>query len=78
MSQFGFSIEVRQGNLVVSLGREFCAIYFKPSNQPQLILRHRTQTVDDALLAQAWQAANAKARELGWIAKSLIVTIGHR
>ena len=72
MSQFGFSIEVRQGNLVVSLGREFCA------NQPQLILRHRTQTVDDALLAQAWQAANAKARELGWIAKSLIVTIGHR
>ena len=78
MSQFGFSIEVRQGNIVVSLGREFCAIYLKPSNQPQLILRHRTQTVDDALLAQAWQAANAKARELGWIAKSLIVTIGHR
>jgi hypothetical protein len=33
-----------------------------------LILRRRTQTDDHELLAQTWEAANDKARELGWIA----------
>ena len=32
------------------------------------ILRERTKTDDDALPAEAFQAAVAKARELGWIA----------
>jgi hypothetical protein len=41
--------------------------YAKPSNAPQLILKRRTATDDHALLAAAWQAANDKARELGWI-----------
>jgi hypothetical protein len=41
--------------------------YYKPDNQPQLILRRRTITDDHALLAVAWQAANEKARELGGI-----------
>jgi hypothetical protein len=41
--------------------------YAKPSNAPQLILKRRTATDDHALLAVAWQAANDKARELGWI-----------
>jgi hypothetical protein len=45
----------------------FCAVYYKPSNQPQLILRRRSDTDDHTLLAQAWRAANDKARELGWI-----------
>ena len=42
-------------------------MYYKPSNQPQLILRRRSETDDHTLLARAWQAANDKARELGWI-----------
>jgi hypothetical protein len=41
--------------------------YYKPSDQPQLILRHRTRTDDNELLAAAFQAAVSKARELGWI-----------
>jgi hypothetical protein len=45
----------------------FAAIYHKPTNQPQLILKRRTQTDDYVVLAQAWQAVNAKARKLGWI-----------
>jgi len=46
---------------------DFCAVYHKPTTQPQLILKRRTQTDDYVVLARAWQAANAKARELGWI-----------
>jgi hypothetical protein len=60
------SVELR-GDEVVVIKADFCAVYYKPTNQPQLILRRRTDTDDHALLAQAWQAANAKARELGWI-----------
>jgi|RhiMethySRZTD1v2_1073278.scaffolds.fasta_scaffold2964816_2 hypothetical protein len=61
-----FQVDQRQGDLVVTSG-DFCAVYFKPSDEPQLILRRRTQTGDHELLALAWQAANDKARELGWI-----------
>jgi hypothetical protein len=43
----------------------FYAAYAKPSNQPQLILRRRSETENYELLARAWQAANTKARELG-------------
>jgi hypothetical protein len=56
----------RLGDIVVSVAG-FCAVYYKPSNQPQLILRRRSETDDHTLLARAWQAANDKARELGWI-----------
>ena len=45
----------------------FYAVYYKPTNKPQLILRRRSDTDDHELLARAWQAANDKARELGWI-----------
>jgi len=39
----------------------------RPAGQPQLIMRQRTRTDDQELLAKAWKAANDKARELGWI-----------
>ena len=61
------TVVVQDGDIVVSVGG-FCAVYYKPSNQPQLILRRRTDTDDHELVARAWQAANEKARELGWIA----------
>jgi hypothetical protein len=63
-----FVVEVRGSNLVVSLpnGR-FKATYYKPAGRPHLILRERSKTDDDELLAEAFQAAIAKARELGWI-----------
>ena len=62
-----FHVEVVDSDLMVSTDR-FCAVYYKPSAESQLVLRIRTQTDDHELLAKAWQAANDKARELGWIA----------
>ena len=60
-------VNVWQGAIVVSSrASRFEAVYYKPSDM-QLILRHRTYTEDHKLLAKAWQAANTKARELGWI-----------
>jgi hypothetical protein len=48
---------------------------------PQLILRRRFDTDDHELLAKAWQAANEKACELGWIAQRRpecpLLNIGH-
>jgi len=46
---------------------KFKASYYKPAGQPQLILMERSKTDDYELLADAWEAANDKARELGWI-----------
>ena len=63
-----FIVEVRDCNLLVSLPNgSFKATYYKPAGRPTLILRERTKTDDDALPAEAFQAAIFKARELGWI-----------
>jgi hypothetical protein len=59
-------VEVVGGNLIVTCCG-FCAVYYKPTDQPQLVLRLRTKTDNYELLAKAWHAANDKARELGWI-----------
>ena len=67
-SEFKFEVIEKGGNLIVSVpSGKFKAVYYKAAGQPQLILRGRTQTDDHELLAQVWQAANNKARELGWI-----------
>ena len=57
-----FVVVVQDDDIIVSVA-DFYAVYFKPTNQPQLILRRRTDTDDHELLARAWQAANDKARE---------------
>jgi hypothetical protein len=63
-----FIIEVRGADLVVSLlNGKFKATYYKPPGRPNLILRERSKTDDEALVAEAFRAAVAKARELGWI-----------
>ena len=67
MREVDLCVNVWQGAIVVSSGR-FEAVYYKPSDKPQLILRHRTYSDDHELLVKAWEAAKTKARELGWIA----------
>ena len=68
MSVTGFQVEERDGEIfVMCADLLFIATYYKSANEPQLILRRRTATNDHALLARAFQAAVAKARELGWI-----------
>jgi hypothetical protein len=62
-----FVVEERWGEIVIrSAG--FRAVYVKSSSRQQLVLKGRSETDDYQLLTRAWQAANAKARELGWIA----------
>jgi hypothetical protein len=58
---------VRGDEIIVTTGDGFYVAYCKRPNTPQLKVRRCTDTDDLELLAGAWQAANSKARELGWI-----------
>ena len=61
-------VTVEGRDIIVALPSSgFRAVYYKPLDQPQLILRSRTAHDDYELLARAWNAANEKARELGWV-----------
>src|SRR4249920_3522159 len=62
---------VHGDEIVVTSEKGFRAAYCKRPNFPQLKVRRCTDTNDQELLAQAWQAANAKARGLGWIVQNL-------
>ena len=63
-----FIIDVHGVDLVVSLlNGKFKATYYKRPGRPNLILRGRIKTDDEALVAEAFQAAVANERELGWI-----------
>jgi hypothetical protein len=70
MTETDLHVELRGELIIVSLpGTQFYAIYVMPTTtpRPRLILKRRTDTEDYELLARAWQTANDKARELGWI-----------
>jgi hypothetical protein len=68
MSKIDLSVEVRDHLIVVMQhSPEFVAVYAMAPDEPQLKLQSRSKTHDQTLLAQAWQSANQKARELGWI-----------
>ena len=59
-------VEVRR-DLIIVTALGFYAAYSKRPNKPQLIIKRRPDTNAHELLAQAWQAASDKARELGWL-----------
>ena len=64
-------VEVRDDEIIVTQsGSKFKAVYHsvyhKPEDQPQLIVKGTPHGNYD-FLSQAWQAANDRARELGWI-----------
>jgi hypothetical protein len=73
----GLHVEVRDSEIVVTLPHtRFAVAYYKLPNDPQLYLDVRslpTQHVRDAgmtaeeFLAEAWELAHLRARELGWI-----------
>jgi len=63
-----FDVTVCDRDIVVSNAPAgVTGVYPKSAGEPQLILRQRTRRDDYELVADAWQAANTKARELGWI-----------
>jgi len=76
MSDIGHLIvEVRGGNIIVSLsGSIYAVTYYKPSNSPQLLARlfpvaddPRVPMTQAEFLTHAWRAAKDKARMLRWI-----------
>jgi len=56
---------VTDDEIVVTSETGFRAAYCRRPHHPQLIIRRRTDADDHKVIAQAWQAANDKARELG-------------
>ena len=60
-------VTVAGDEIVVTSDAGFRAAYCRRPHHPELIVRRRTDTDDHEVVAQAWQAANDKARELAWI-----------
>ena len=60
-------VVVQGDEIIVTSETGFRAEYWKRPNHPLLKVRRCTNTNNHELLAQAWQAASSKARELGWI-----------
>jgi len=68
MSKFEFQVGVHDGLIVVlESNSHYYAIYGMSQDQRRLLLERRRPTKDQRLVDKARQAANAKARELGWI-----------
>jgi hypothetical protein len=68
-------VEVLGGEIVVILpATSYGVAYYKSANSPQLLAKDLQPKVDSQapttyseFLDRAWQVANDKARELGWI-----------
>ena len=68
-------VEVLGDEIIVILpATSYGVTYYKPADSPQLLAKNfhsksdsRVPITEAEFLARAWQAANAKARELGWI-----------
>jgi hypothetical protein len=75
MTGWKLDCHVRDDEIIVTLpGTIYTVTYYKPEGSPQLHARHISDRDDKRValrlsefLARAWQAANEKARELGWI-----------
>jgi hypothetical protein len=68
-------LEVIGDEIIVILpATSYGVAYYKPANEPQLLAKNFLSKKDSGapmtqaeFLGRAWQAANDKARELGWI-----------
>jgi len=73
-------VEVLGDEIIVILpATSYGVTYSKPGNSPNLVAKNCVPKIDAGapmtyveFLAKAWLAANAKARELGWIASFVI------
>jgi len=71
--QDSVQVEVRGETIIATMPGDYRVTYRKEGDSPTLIASHfmhpRPVNLSKraAFLALAWRAANAKARELGWI-----------
>ena len=76
MLRKGLLVEVQRDYIVVRVtGTSYAASYYKPPDSAKLLARnlpsksdHRAPMSQAEFLRYAWQLANDKARDLGWIA----------
>jgi hypothetical protein len=67
MSENGLRVVVDRYDIIVTQpGSDSMAVYFKPRGQPYLVAKDAPVGTRE-FRARAWEMANAKARELGWI-----------
>jgi hypothetical protein len=75
-AKVGLHVEVQGDDIVVTLpGTSYVVTYYRAAAFPQQLLTKSHSGRDDQAApmtqtefhARAWKAANAKARELGWI-----------
>ena len=75
-AKVGLNVEVQGDDIVVTLpGTDYVVTYYRAAAFPQQLLTKSHSGRDDQgapmtqteFHARAWKAANAKARELGWI-----------
>ncbi len=74
MSDWNLHCQVSDGEIVITLpGSAYCVSYRKSPNSSQLVRdaftsdRSNEPISRTEFLAKAWEVANEKARELGWI-----------
>jgi hypothetical protein len=75
MTGWKLDCQVRDDEIIVTLpGTTYTVTYYKPDRSPQLLARlisdkddKRVALTLSEFLARAWQVANERARELGWI-----------
>ena len=68
MPNVGLRVVVDRDDIIITQpDTKSLAIYFKPRGQPYLVAKDAPVGTQE-FRTRAWEAANAKARELGWIA----------
>ena len=67
MSNTNLRVIVERDNIIITQpGTRFLAVYFKPRGQPFLVAKDAPVGTEEFRI-RAWQVANEKARELGWL-----------
>jgi hypothetical protein len=68
MSETDMRLVVDRYDIIVTQpGSDYVAVYFKPQGQAYLVAKD-TPVGTQEFRTRAWEMANAKARELGWLA----------
>jgi hypothetical protein len=68
MAKAKLSVVVDRTDIIITRpGTAYVAVYFKPYRHPYLVANNAPVGPQE-FRTLAWEAANAKARELGWIA----------
>ena len=67
MAEVKLRVVVDRGDIIITQpGTAWVVVYFKPDRRPYLVAKDTPAGPED-FRKRAWQAAGAKAREMGWI-----------